>query len=173
MRTIFASLAALALALPCIASHAAATIQFPGWQLALDDDWTLLRQTDPAQQVAMSKGWDTAVTTSILPMIVKLPDMERVARKLQEVRLMSEQDGARRVGTTATIVDPVLAPAPGGYVLTYHGHDSGGRQFRFHGRITQRGILSVYAESPSRSEAELSTILERVVTGLSPDSAQP
>ena len=160
------AVAAFAVALACTDCRAAGTLHHPAWDLALDGDWALQARDDPEQQTASSTALDIGLTTSFLPLNVKLAGVEPLARKFQDIRLRTEHETGVRFHRTVTVDAPALAPAPGGYLLTYGGHDDTGRHFRFYGRVTQRGVLSLYVESSSRNESELAAAMDRVVAGL-------
>ena len=169
--------ASLVLAVALALSHpwcrAATTIHHPGWDIALDGDWTQQPGDDPEQKTAASERLGTSLTTSFMALKTNVDDVERLANRWRELRLDAEKAGAAKFHRTATVIEPVLSAAPGAYVLTYHGHDDQGRQFRFYGVVSPRGVLSLYAESSSSTEARLAADFTHVLAGLALRAAQP
>jgi hypothetical protein len=54
-----------------------------------------------------------------------------------------------------TIAEPIVVKKPWGHAIAYYGVDTNGRQFNFTGMITKKGVISLYADSKTKTEKEL------------------
>jgi hypothetical protein len=144
------------------------TIETPGFRLRLEGEWKLRPIVDPEQRIAYSSAEDVEITTSYLPLPPKAPGTERVANKLKELRLDAENEAARKYHLRTTIAGPVVQTFQDGHMVAYYGHDDTGRQFRYLGLVFPDKVVNLYAESKSRSQAELETFFKKMLEGFAP-----
>lgn len=157
---------AFAAAVLSLGSQAAQVVESPAFRLKLDGDWKAVAASDPEQQSLYSTHLDVGLTTSYLLFNAKPSDTERIAQKLREFRLRGEDQAAAQYKLRLTIVEPIVLPFAKGHQVAYYGHDSEGRQFRYLGLVFPNKTINVYAESKSRSQAELEAIFNQMLKGL-------
>ena len=144
-------------------------IDTPAFKMKLDGDWAKGQSQDSEQFSYYSKLLDVGLTTSFMFMNAKAADTERIAMKLVEIRLGSENAAANSFNLKLTIVEPIVVPFSKGHQIAYYGHDSGNRQFRYLGLVFPDKTVNIYAESNSKTQDELEAIFNHLLKGLSFD----
>lgn len=61
---------------------------------------------------------------------VKPSDTERIACKLKEFRLATENNAAKTFNLKMTIIGPIVVPFPKGHQVAYYGYANTNRQSR-------------------------------------------
>lgn len=145
------------------------TIDTPAFKMKLDGDWVKEQSQDSEQFSYYSKSLDVGLTTSFVLINAKPADTERIAKKLVEIRLNSENSAAKIFNLEMTIVEPIVVPFSKGHQVAYYGHDSGNRQFRYLGLVFPNKTVNIYVESKSKTQGELETIFNLLLKGLSFD----
>jgi hypothetical protein len=88
-------IALIFLTITCLA-NADTMIDTADFKLDLIGDWELVQSTDPDQHAYYSKEKDVAITASSMRFKKGLPDLHRFADKLIEVRMVAENDAAKK-----------------------------------------------------------------------------
>ena len=145
---------------------AADNIETPAFKLKLGSDWKSEQTTDPEQQSSYSRKLDVGITASYM-LIDARGDTERIANKLRDFRLAGEEAAGEHYNVTMTIAEPIVLPFSKGHQVAYFGHDSANRQFRYLGLVMSTKTVSLYAESGTKSQQELSDIFDQLIQGLS------
>lgn len=137
-------------------------IKDPLYSLELSGDWTELPSSDPEQHTVRSQAADVTIVMSSMSLDVPPDQTDLLARKMIEFRLKGEEQAAREHGVQMTIAEPIVVERPWGHAIAYYGSDSKGRQFNFSGMITRKGVISLYADSKSKDEKELSAAVQPI-----------
>ena len=145
---------------------ASTMIDTPAFKMELEGVWVQEQTQDKEQNLYYSKSLDTGLTTSYLMMNAKPSDTERIANKLIDFRLRGENAAANEFNLKMTIAEPILVPFPKGHQVAYYGHDSSNRQFRYLGVVMPDKTINIYAESKTKSQAELEVIFNNLLKGL-------
>jgi hypothetical protein len=164
MRRLLASVLGLVLG----AANADELLQTPAFSLELEGDWQPVQSSDGQQRSYYSKSRDVGLTTSYVLHNARPADTERIATKLKQFRLEGEGKAAEQFNLRMTIAEPLVASFSQGHQVAYYGHDSSGRQFRYLGLVFANKTVNLYAESKSRSQAELEATFNALLRGLKP-----
>ncbi len=138
----------------------------PGYSLVLSEDWREIPSSDPEQKTFESRSRDVQLVISSMDVSVERPDPEVAAQRLVEFRLDGERQAAERFDLKMTIAEPIIVPQPWGQAVAYYGHDDTGRTFSYSGAVTPEQILSMYIESNTLSNDELSVVFQEIFNGL-------
>ncbi|MEF9416635.1 hypothetical protein ABXT21_19675 [Ralstonia sp. SM1864_UCD524_TZ4] len=150
----------------CGLAHADSMIDTPDFKLNLPGDWAVERTKDASQHSLYSKQQDVGITASSMHFKRGVPDLRRIADKLVETRLAAENSAGREYGLHMTIAEPIVVPFARGFQVAYYGHDSTNRQFRYLGVVVDGRIVSIYAESKTKSQQELENQFNQLLKGL-------
>ena len=142
-------------------------ISTPAFKLKLSEGWIQEPTNDTEQCSYYSHAKDIGIMCSYILMNAKLEDTDRIAKKLIEFRLGGEEAAANKFNLKMTISEPFIAPFSKGHQVAYFGHDSSNRQFRYLGVVMPSKAINIYAESSSKSQAELEEEFNTLLKGLS------
>lgn len=143
-------------------------INTSAFKLKLSEDWKQ-EKSNSDQYSYYSQSKDIGITYSYTLTKAKPEDTERIAKKLMSFRLEAEEAASNKFNLKMTIAEPLLVPFSKGHQIAYFGHDNSNRQFRYLGLVSPSKTINIYAESKSRSQAELEREFNLLLKGLNID----
>lgn len=149
-----------------LSAFAETGINTSAFKLKLSEDWKL-EKSNSDQYSYYSQSKDIGITCSST--LTKAEDTERIAKKLMSFRLEAEEAASNKFNLKMTIAEPLLVPFSKGHQVAYFGHDNSNRQFRYLGLVFPSKTINIYAESKSRSQAELEREFNLLLKGLNID----
>lgn len=163
MRSFFVAGILALLTLPVMPAE---TLETDTFRLEMKGDWKRESSSDAAQFTLNSRMADVGLTLSTMKFKEAGVDLERMTKKLQEVRLSGEDAAGRRFNRKMEIAEPLITKADRGWHLQYFGKDNTGRKFRYFGIVVPGKVMNIYAESSSVSFEQLDEVLQEIFKGL-------
>lgn len=134
--------------------------------LDLAADWQPVESDDPDRFIFESEARDTSLTLSIVRMEAPFERLEEIARNFVDFRIEAHLSGAQEHGWLFEMVEPQIVAREFGQVIAYYGHLLAGGRFNFTGLVLPTGVISIFVESDTASEEELSGTLSEVASGM-------
>ncbi|WP_233423776.1 hypothetical protein [Paracidovorax citrulli] len=154
------------LALVVLPAMSAETLETDTFRLEMKGDWKKEPSSDAEQFTLTSRKKDVCLTVSTMKFKESGVDLERMTKKLQEVRLSVEEAAGKRFNRKIEIAEPLVTKAERGWHLQYFGKDNTGRKFRYFGIVVPGKLMNIYAESSSANFEQLDEVLQEIFKGL-------